>query len=56
MMVWLSGFAAGCGLAGLVLALAPMCTRPDLVSSVGMLVGGACALGVARAWRKVPTQ
>lgn len=49
--IWISGFCVGTGLAGLILALAPVCARPDLVASVGMLAGGACALGIARAIR-----
>lgn len=53
--VWISGFCVGTGLAGLILALASVCARPDLIGSIGMLAGGAAALGIARAWRKQAT-
>lgn len=36
--------------------LVALCARPDFWASVGMLIGGAGALGVARAWRNQSSQ
>lgn len=51
-IVWISGFCVGTGLAGLLLALTPICVKPDTVASIGMIVIGACAIGVAAAWSR----
>ena len=52
-VIWISGFCVGSGLAGLILALAPFCARPDLIASIGMLAGGAAVIGVSVASRKI---
>ena len=47
-IVWISGFCAGSGLAGLVLALAGANVQPNIVGALAMLCVSAGALMTAR--------
>lgn len=50
--IWISGFCVGAGLTGVLLTLASSCVRPDMMASMGMLVGGASVACLAIVTRK----